>query len=370
MKSSPKDPLLMRPAVFITASTLLGCLFAFQDWLDSRLFNHHVPLSILLQAWGMQYFLCGALLWLLWWRFRGTIENVTMRSLLTIIVPLSIAFSVTEEAIWVAFFPRLPIGAPPMPYWERLRFHLDAELVDSLVIFWSGFFLFRGVGYYLKFRERQLAAARLEAQLANAQMRALRMQLNPHFLFNTMNSISSLMRTDVSAADEMLEQLSSLLRMTFERGEAQFIPLKDELEFVQLYLGMQQRRHAGLVRQEFRVDPKLYDALVPTMILQPLVENAYAHGLSKLCGEGQLVISAELEGSSMQLSILNSGDGLLTTGKDARRSRPAVGLANVRERLQTHYGAEQSLSIREVADGQVKATIVLPMRLSKQARDQ
>ena len=181
--------------------------------------------------------------------------------MLTIFIPMSLVFSIGEEMIWIACFPRLPLGHPPMPYWQRLNFHLAAELVSNLVVFWSGFFLFLGIDYYQKFRERDLAAARLESQLVSAQMRALRMQLNPHFLFNTMNSISSLMQTDVTAADEMLEQLSSLLRITFERGEAQFIPLRDELEFIQLYLAMQHRRFAGSVDQEIHVDPDLYDAL-------------------------------------------------------------------------------------------------------------
>jgi two-component system LytT family sensor kinase len=231
-----------------------------------------------------------------------------------------------------------------------------------LVVFWSGFFLFRGIGYYQRFLERDHAAARLETQLVSAQMRALRMQLNPHFLFNTMNSISSLMRTDVGAADEMLEQLSSLLRITFERGEAQVIPLKDELEFIQLYLAMQQRRFAGLVQQEIHVDPDLYDALVPTMILQPLIENAYAHGLSRLDRDGVLIVCARRDGRNLELSILNSGVGLAMV-PNAQRSRVGVGLANVRERLTAHYGDEQSFSIQEVAKGQVEAKILLPLRL-------
>jgi two-component system, LytTR family, sensor kinase len=349
----------MHPAFFLTASTVLGCLFAFQDWLDSRLFNKHIALSLLLEAWGLQYFLWGALLWLLWWRFRATIQNINRRSLLTVIVPISLVFSIGVEMIWIAFFPRLPLGVRPMPYWQRLYFHLDAELVDNMVIFWSGFFLFRGIGYYQKFREREQTAARLETQLVSAQMRALRMQLNPHFLFNTMNGISSLMRTDVGAADEMLEQLSSLLRITFERGEAQFISLKDEMEFIQLYLAMQHRRSAGLIKQEIHVDPSLYDALVPTMILQPIVENAYAHGLSRL-REGLLVLRAQRVGSDLQLSVLNSGIGLAIA---PQRNRAGVGLANVRERLAAHYGDDQSFSINEVDGGLVEVILQLPLRL-------
>ncbi len=137
--------------------------------------------------------------------------------------------------------------------------------MESMVIFWGAFFFFRGFGYYQQFREKETVAARLEAQLANSQIAALRMQLNPHFLFNTMNSISSLMRSDIDAADSMLEQMSSLLRMTLERRDVQLIPLHDEIEFIETYLGMQDRRYAGRVIRTLSVDPELHDALVPAM---------------------------------------------------------------------------------------------------------
>ena len=162
--------------------------------------------------------------------------------------------------------------------------------MDSLVIFWAVFFLLRGIGYYQLYRETDYAAVQLETQFANAQLRALRMQLNPHFLFNTMNSISSLMQTDIAAADKMLEQLSSLLRITLERGDVQLIPLSDEMEFIEMYLAMQDRRFTGRVRQEVYVEPDLYDALVPAMILQPVIENAYTHGLSRLDKDGVIAI--------------------------------------------------------------------------------
>src|SRR6202012_2399795 len=158
---------------------------------------------------------------------------------------------------------------------------------------------------YQLYREKEYATAQLKAQLAQAQLRALRMQLNPHFLFNTMNSISSLMQIDIAAADKMLEQLSSLLRITLERGDVQLIPLSDEMEFIEMYLAMQDRRFAGRVEQQMSVDPHVHDAIVPTMILQPIVENAYAHGLSRLSTKGLLSIHAAQEGSILCLSVTN-----------------------------------------------------------------
>jgi two-component system, LytTR family, sensor kinase len=271
---------------------------------------------------------------------------------------------VLEEMIWVAFFPQLPLGLPPMTYWHRVVFHLDAELVDNMVIFWSVFFLLRGIGYYQLYRQTEHAAVQLEAQFANAQLRALRMQLNPHFLFNTMNSISSLMQTDIAAADKMLEQLSSLLRITLERGEVQLIPLSDEMEFIEMYLAMQDRRFTGRVQQEISVESDLHDALIPAMLLQPVIENAYTHGLSKLDRDGVISVDVRRQNATLMISVTNSGLGLhpLSSNGNGRRG---VGLTNVRDRLRLHYGSDQAFTIEEMAHGKVRVTLALPLQFSE-----
>jgi two-component system, LytTR family, sensor kinase len=358
----------MHPLLFIGGATTLGFLFAFQEWIDSRFWNYHVKLGLLLSAWGAQFFLWGTILWIMWLVFRPQINNASWRTILLAFVPASIAVCVLEEVIWVLLFPRLPMGRPPMPFWSRLAFHLDAEFVDSLVIFWAAFFLFRGLGYYQRYREKERAASQLESQLIQAQVRALRMQLNPHFLFNTMNSISSLMRIDVSAADLMLEQLSRLLRITLQRGDAQFIPLSDEMEFIEMYLAMQDRRFSGRVEQQLRIDPHLHDALVPTMILQPLVENAYRHGLCRISNGGHLGIDASRQGSCLRLTITNSGHGLCST-PNGDSSKKGVGIDNVRNRLRMHYGAEQSFSISEIEDRAVQVVLTLPLLFASRPTD-
>lgn len=292
MKTIRRVPTFLHPVVFVGAFTLLGMLFALQEWVSLHSWYSHVlvTISLLLEAWGVQYFLLGLMCWLLWWKLGEQIQRVNLFSMLVLVLPLSVVLSVAEEMIWVALFPQLPLGRPQMTYWHRLIFQLDGELVNSLVFFWAVFFLLRGVGYYQLYRETEYAALQLETQFANAQLRALRMQLNPHFLFNTMNSISSLMQTDIAAADKMLEQLSSLLRITLERGEVQLIPLSDEMEFIEMYLAMQDRRFTGKVRQEVSVESDLHDALVPAMLLQPVIENAYTHGLSRLDRDGMIAV--------------------------------------------------------------------------------
>jgi two-component system, LytTR family, sensor kinase len=359
----------MHPVVFVGASVLLGVLFALQNWMSVRIWSYHISLWLLLEAWGLQYFLWGVLCWLLWRWFGPRIQQASAVCIFTRVLPLSIVTSVAEEMIWVACFPHLPLNHPPMTYWQRLAFQLDAELIDNMVIFWCAFCLFRGVGYYQKFRQQKDAAAQLSVQLAQAQIAALRMQLNPHFLFNTMNSISSLMRTDIAAADTMLEQLGNLLRITLERGEVQFIRLNDEMEFVEMYLAMQERRFMGRVRQQLSVHPELHDALVPAMILQPLIENAYAHGLSKLDRNGLLIIEATREDRHLTLSVFNNGAGLQTNQATGSNGQ-GVGLANIKSRLLLHYGDQQTFSIREVARDQVEVTITLPLQFPARPTDE
>lgn len=368
-KNDTHQPIWMHPLIFISGVTSLGFLFALQEWNDRlRFWNEkQVTLSLLLQAWGAQFFIWGILCWILWWTLRSKIYTANLKSILFLFGPLSLITSVLEEAIWVLLFPRLPMGKPPMLFLQRLLFHLDAELIDSLVLFWSAFFLFRGVGYYQRYREKERMATQLQSQLVQAQMRALRMQLNPHFLFNTMNGISSLMQTDVAAADLMLEQLSRLLRITLHRGEAQFIPLSDEMEFIEMYLAMQDRRFTGRVRQQMNVEPHVHDAIVPTMILQPIVENAYAHGLSRLTTQGVLSIQASSEGSLLRLSVTNTGLGLHSKTNGATNG---VGLVNVQERLRMHYGEDQSFSIAELDGNLVQVIMTLPLRFSERPIEQ
>jgi two-component system, LytTR family, sensor kinase len=370
---STKRTILMHPAFFITASTLVGLLFALQQWGHMNMEGYQIGLWTAIVPWGLQYFLWGIIAWSLWRLFRRFIQSASILQIFTIVLPVSLATYLIETMIWVVFFPHYSITHPVMSYWQRVEFHYRGDLMESMAIFWCAFFFFRGVGYYQQFREQETAAVQLEAQLANAKMAALRMQLNPHFLFNTMNSISSLMRSDVDAADSMLEHLSSLLRMTLERGNVQLIPLHDEIEFTETYLAMQDRRYAGRVTRTVSVDPALHDALVPAMILQPIVENAYAHGLSKLDRGGQLYIDVRRNGQQIRALITNNGVGLRPGVNQEANGHGGggygaggygVGLTNVKDRLRLHYGGEGSFTIRELDLNRVQVSISFPLQLS------
>jgi two-component system LytT family sensor kinase len=353
----------MHPVVFLSGWLVLAALFAFQEWVGARTWNYNLHFGKVYLLWAIHFFLWSIICWILWWKLRDYIECANLRSILTRIVPLSIAVSLFEEAIWVAGTWHFRVGNLSWTFLHRLVYFVDSELVDNLLIFWVVFFLFRGVGYYHRLREKEYKEMRLESELTNAQLRALRMQLNPHFLFNTMNSISSLMHLDVDLADRMLEQMCSMLRMTLDRGDARLIALTDEIEFVQLYMSIQQMRFTGKVHSYVAIDPEVLDALVPTMILQPLMENAYVHGVAITRGEAFIGIEAQNHGGQLRICVRNSGRGLAVNGA-SRHGGHGVGIPNVKARLELHYGDDQRFTLNEFPDGEVQAILLLPLGFS------
>ena len=289
-----------------------------------------------LEVWGLHFFLWDDLLALVA-PLRDSVQTASVsEKMLLFFLPLSIVISVIEEMLFVLSFPNVPINYSHLTYWRRLTLFLDEELVYNMVIFWCAFFLFRGMGYYERYREHERTAAQLEIQLANAQISALRMQLNPHFLFNTMNSISSLMRVDVDAADAMLEQLSSLMRITLERGGTRSSsPYETKWNSLKPTWTMQARRYAGRIEQ---IDQHLIlnctTRLVPSMMPAAHRQRyAYIHGLIKggTLGEAE-TSTCERSGANMQMRrhrIAGSGP----KGRHDRRcqSGHAVGIVEYLE---------------------------------------
>lgn len=356
-------PGLMHPAVFIPAFTMVGLLFGLQEWMRFRMWNYPIRGLFVLESWGVEFLVWGIICWLVWRLLRTFIRTANARQIVTLVLPLSIVASLIQEMVTVALFPNVPVDRPHMNYGERLAFFLRVEMINDLAIFWCAFFLFRGIAYYQQFREKEQAAVQLEALLANARLSALRMQLNPHFLFNAMNSISSMMRSDVEAADAMLEQLSSLLRMTLERGDIQLITVQEEMAFIEAYLAVQGHRYAGRVIQRVVVDPNLHDALVPAMILQPLVENAFAHGLSRLNHGGELSILIRKSDNHVAIDIKNNGPRN-DPEKTITRERRGVGLENVKCRLRLHYGEDSTCNAFRVAPNFFVVSMKLPLQFA------
>jgi len=214
--------------------------------------------------------------------------------------------------------------------------------------------------YFAEAREREAQQARLAQQLAEARLGALRMQLHPHFLFNSLNAITVLVRDgDTRAASRMLELLGGVLRQVLHGEPRQEELLDEELRFVERYLAIEQVRFSDRLRVAWVVDDAVRDALVPEFILQPLVENAVKHGVAQRTDAGTIEISARAEGGELVLGVRDDGPGY-----DAAHAGAGVGLANVRARLETLFGDAGRLELRRAEGGGTLATVRLPLRRS------
>ncbi|MFY9551105.1 MAG: histidine kinase [Thermoanaerobaculia bacterium] len=214
--------------------------------------------------------------------------------------------------------------------------------------------------YYRKYRERELKAAELERELARAELSALQMQLQPHFLFNTLHVIGVLMHTEPDTAHRMIAQLSDLLRMSLDGMAEPEIPLDRELAFVERYLAIQQVRFRDRLAVRYAVGEEVRKALVPNLILQPLVENAVEHGIAPNAGRGAIEIEARRRDGALEVRVRNDGRPL-----GAKVSAGAgIGLENTRRRLARLYGSEAQLELANAAEGGVEARVRIPLRLA------
>jgi len=215
------------------------------------------------------------------------------------------------------------------------------------------------VRYFVEARERDAQLARLSEQLSNARFAALQAQVNPHFLFNTLNTIAVFVRdNDRQAAVRIVEQLSEVLRTTLSSHRANEVPLGEELELVRQYVAIEEARFSDRLRPEFNIDDSLLSAAVPSFALQHLVENAIRHGIAKSPDAGRLVIAARRDGDTLELTVADDGVGI-----DAEAVMPhGHGVENTRERLRALYGGSASLEITSRAEGGTIATLRTPYR--------
>ena len=236
---------------------------------------------------------------------------------------------------------------------------LPAEMFTGFYKYWLIVIIYWALDYHRKFRLREVHSAQLETKLAHAQLDALKMQLHPHFLFNTLHAVSMLNFTDVDAANRMLVQLSDLLRLTLENSGAQEIRLRGELDFLRRYLAIEQTRFHDRLTVEIDADAKLLDAYVPNLILQPLVENAIRHGVGQLARPGHIAVRAARNGNDLILEVRDDGAGLVDDWDLERNG--GIGLTNTWARLQQLYGARQRFELVNAPDNGVIARITIPL---------
>jgi two-component system LytT family sensor kinase len=247
----------------------------------------------------------------------------------------------------------------PRSFWESVLGRATSQFHIDLVIYAATLGVSYAVSYYLRFREREFRASQLESQLVQAQLQTLKMQLQPHFLFNTLNGIAGLVRDNKNkAAVDMLAGLSDLLRYTLENAGKQEVPFREELEFLELYLDIQQMRFSDRLKVEMKIEPEVLNAVVPNLILQPLVENAIRHGISRRAASGLVGVSAQRDDEFLRIRIYDDGPGLKRD--DGSMTVEGVGLSNTRARLAQLYGDRQNFSLSERSAGGVEAVLVIP----------
>jgi len=236
--------------------------------------------------------------------------------------------------------------------WDPLFALAALELPVHLFIYGAIMGVTYIILYYRRLREREFTATRLSAQLADARMQALRMQLNPHFLFNALNTVAALVRSKPLAAEETVGNLAQVLRRTLDRSRRTLATLDDEVDYLEAYLSVEKERFGDRLTVEWFIDPRTRALKIPPMTLQPLVENSLKHGIGGQLQGGTLTIRSALEPGTLLLEVVDDGAGFLP------HFREGTGLRNLRERLEALYGGESQLHVdRDVKGASVTVRI-------------
>ncbi len=306
-------------------------------------------------AWNLpQFYIWMPLAPCIAWVGRRTAQSGWVR-MLAIHVPVSVLMAAAQTSAMLSSYWTLGGSYAVKPASMGKLFHLEFiyQFHLGLITYWIILAVMRGLEWRGHLRDEKLRSAQLQGELSEAKLHALRMQLQPHFLFNTLNAISALALADPPLARTMISRLSDLLRLSLEESRAERVPLSRELQFLECYLAIQQIRFQDRLTVKLDVGKGVQNAMVPHLILQPLVENALHHGLLPLHGGGTLHILIERAGTDLRLLVEDDGQGLPSAA-----SHEGIGLGNTRARLLALGSG--SLVLRRRGDGGTCAEIRLP----------
>jgi two-component system LytT family sensor kinase len=262
---------------------------------------------------------------------------------------------------WVIF--PAPSGASAFGYLQGFVSWIFTTLPFGVGVYFALVGIEHSLFYFQQVRVREMQAAQLTAQLSEARLSALQMQINPHFLFNSLNAITVLVRDkDTAGASRMLELLSDVLRQVLQTDTTHVTTLTKELEFLSRYLAIEQIRFSDRLRPHIQVDPEVSKALVPVFVLQPLVENAIRHGIAAQADAGLVEITAKRVAGQLILTVRDDGALPSTPSREQTPSGEGIGLSNTRARLQTLYGDAAALETGFGEQGGFIATVRLPYR--------
>ena len=347
--------------------TVAGLFYIVQDAVPRLYRGGSVPWKYVFVGWMAGMYVCAALTpAVLWLGDRWPIERRFIYAGLHL--PFSAVFSILATTIEVPVLLLLGVfpAAEPPSVINGVKLFLSWGIQGGVIRYWAVIVLqavYRSQKQ-TKIREREtfelkVQASELAQQLATSQLSALKMQLQPHFLFNTLGAIVVLIQQKKTAqAEAMVEKLSDLLRLTLEDVEAQEVPLWRELEFLRLYLSIEQVRFEDRLKVRIVPTATLSDVLVPHMVLQPIVENAVRHGLGQSEEEVTIEVAASSNNGSLTLVVSDDGPGLMS----GAAAHSGIGLANTRNRLARLYGDNASLTVEQATGRGVRVTITLPVR--------
>jgi sensor histidine kinase YesM len=353
----------VRWTLYLAFMTLLGFINVGQSYLSYRTFPQVEPfrfwptLVVGVSDWYLWAALTPAIIWLSH-RFpfyperwgRSLLVHLSCNLLFSFLV-----FLVTIPLLWW-----VSSSEQNRSLWIWIQGKANLYMILYFWIYWAILGSILSTQYYQKFRDRELKATRLESKLAQSQLQVLKMQLHPHFLFNTLNAISALLHKDAESADIMIARLGELLRTTLDNVGTQEIPLHQELEFIKPYLEIEKARLGDRLQVRMQIDPEVMDAAVPNLVLQPLVENAIRHGIAPYTQNGRIEIRAKRDNGMLRMEVEDNGPGLSLEQQVSFRA--GVGITNTRARLQQLYGAEHFFEMKNGANRGLTVTVLIPVR--------
>jgi hypothetical protein len=358
----------LRPALLFVVATILALSSTIQAWRLQMLSepgdgSMHLAFQLLILN-GVYWFVPASLApFVVGITRRYRLGHTRWSTALGVHILSAFAYSLIHTSILLItralLFPNGGRGLASATWWSYIQRQYLMQLDWLLATYFFLVGLGHAVAYWQEAQDRAVNAERLQRQLVEAQLEALQRQLQPHFLFNTLHTISGLMRNDVEGADLMIDRLSDLLRMSL-RTVAQEVTVKEELELLQKYLEIEQTRFRDRLTIRIDVKPDVLDAYLPHFLLQPLVENAVLHGIAPRSRPGRIEIGASRTGQTLTLDIRDSGDGVPPDTLAAFND--GVGLSNTRARLQHLYGADHAFTFANLPGGGFGVTVTIPFR--------
>jgi two-component system, LytTR family, sensor kinase len=356
-------PTLLRGLGLLALWSLVGLAFASQLYLSNTLLGRSITWGEAISAPLEDWYVYGALSLPVVWLARRYPPELSPRWLAACIhLVAALVFSLAYVVL------RAAVGE--VDSWIVGESATFGEIFDPLLVRTFPFNLLiygviisasHALDYYRKYHERTVQALELEKHLTEARLQALLHQLKPHFLFNTLNGIASLMHTDVEAADRMLVRLSELLRITMAHTGAPETTLREEVAFLERYLEIERIRFRERLEVSIDVDEDAIDAKVPSLILQPIVENAVRHGIEPQSRTGRIELRGTREAGRLILTVSDNGGGVPAGGP----AREGIGLANTRARLAELYGEQQHFELVNRPDGGLCVRMVIPFSPSE-----